>query len=58
MYIFPNPLTDPDLVGSVALVVEQGDLLTAFPQLLQVMVKARRTLAGEEYPFFVYRLRG
>ena len=57
MYIFPNPLTDPDLVGSIALVVEQGDLLTAFPPLMQVMVKVRRTPSGEEYPFFVYRLR-
>ncbi|MGD9101640.1 MAG: hypothetical protein PVF45_14260 [Anaerolineae bacterium] len=57
MYIFPNPLTDQDLVGGTALVMEQADLATAFPQLMQTSTKVRRTPAGEEYPFFVYRLR-
>lgn len=56
MYIFPNPLTDQDLVGSIALVMEQADLPTTFPQLVQTTTKVRRTPAGEEYPFFVYRL--
>jgi hypothetical protein len=57
MYIFPNPLTDQDLIGSVALVMEQPDLMATFPQLMQTAAKVRRTPAGEEYPFFVYRLR-
>jgi hypothetical protein len=56
MYIFPNPLTDQDLVGSVALVMEQADLVKAFPELVQVATRVRRTPTGEEFPFFVYRL--
>jgi len=57
MYLFPNPLTDPDLVGGVALVAEQEDLTAVFPQLMLVMQKVRRASAGGAFPFFVYRLR-
>jgi len=57
MYIFPNPLTDEDLVGTVSLVAEAAHLADVYPQLVEVMVKVRRTPAGEEFPFYVYRLR-
>lgn len=57
MYIFPNPLTDEVLVGSVSLIAEAEDLTTGFPQLSRVMTKVRQTPAGAEYPFHVYRLR-
>lgn len=57
MYIFPDPLTDEDLVGSVSLIVEEEKLTAYFPQLSLTMTKVRRTPAGVEYPFYVYRLR-
>jgi len=56
MYIFPNPLTDEDLVGSVSLIAEAEDLTTNFPQLSCVMTKVKQTPAGAEYPFYVYQL--
>jgi len=56
MYIFPNPLTDEDLVGSVSLIAEKEYLTADFPRLSCVMTKVRRTPAGVEYPFYVYRL--
>ena len=57
MYIFPNPMTDPDLVGTVSLVLEGDDLTPVYPELGYLMTKVRRTPEGEEYPFHVYRLR-
>ncbi|MBM4429990.1 MAG: hypothetical protein FJ026_06510 [Chloroflexi bacterium] len=57
MYIFPNPLTDEDLVGSVSLILEEKNLTVDFPQLSTAMTKIRRTPAGVEYPFYVYQLR-
>lgn len=56
MYIFPNPLTDEDLVGSVSLITEEKNLAAAFPQLSYVMTKIKRTPTGLEYPFYVYQL--
>jgi len=56
MYIFPNPLTDSDLIGSICLVTEMEDLKADYPQLTYVMTKVRHTPAGEKYPFHVYRL--
>jgi len=57
MYIFPNPLTDQDLLGKIALVTEEPDLASTFPRLTLVTVKHRRTPAGDEFPFFVYSLQ-
>ncbi len=59
MYIFPNPLTDEDLRGSVSLVVEQdcGDLFKVYPQLKRVMNRVKTTPAGERYSFCVYQLQ-
>lgn len=57
MYIFPNPMTDPDLVGTVSLVAEGDDLTSTYPDLDWMMTKVRRTPAGEEHPFQVYRLQ-
>jgi len=57
MYIFPNPLTDPDLVGSVSLIVEHGGMHEHFPQLEMMDEKVKRTPEGKGYTFFVYRLR-
>ncbi len=57
MYIFPNPLTDEDLLGSVSLIAEEENLMTEFPQLSRLMNKVRRTPTGLEYPFYVYQLR-
>ena len=57
MYIFPNPLTDQDLLGSVSLIVEVEDLTTDFPQLFCALTKVRQTPAGVEYPFYIYQLR-
>ena len=56
MYIFPNPLTDEDLVGSVSLIAEVEGLTSEFPELSHVVTKVKRTPAGAEYPFHVYRL--
>jgi len=56
MYIFPNPLTDEDLVGSVSLIVEAENLPAEFPQLSYVMTKIKRRPTGLEYPFYVYQL--
>jgi hypothetical protein len=56
MYIFPNPLTDEDLVSSMSLIAEAGDLVADFPQLSCVMTKVRRTPVGMEYLFYVYQL--
>ncbi len=57
MYIFPNPLTDGDLVGSVSLITEMAGIEADYPSLACVGSKVRRTPAGEEYVFHVYRLR-
>jgi len=57
MYVFPNPLTDKDLLGSVSLIAEKKNLTTGFPQLSLAMTLVKRTPAGVEYPFYVYKLR-
>ncbi len=60
MYLFPNPLTDEALRGSVSLVVEQsdGDLVARYPQLKQMMIQIKTTTTGQRYPFCVYHWQG
>ncbi len=57
MYIFPNPLTDPALVGGTYLVIGRSGWETAYPQLSKVQEKIRRTPDGTAYIFSVYKLR-
>jgi hypothetical protein len=57
MYIFPNPLTDDDLKGTISLVSENSKLIQDFPDLVPVMTKIKRSSSGTKYPFYVYRLK-
>ncbi len=57
MYIFPNPLTDQDLLGRVALITEESDLASTHRELTLVTIKYRLTPIGDEFPFFVYSLQ-
>lgn len=57
MYIFPNPLTDGDLVGTASLITQIEGLEVEYPSLAYVMPKVRCTPTGKEYTFHVYRLR-
>jgi hypothetical protein len=51
MYIFPNPLNDEDLVGSVSLIVEEKNLTDSFPQLDLKITKVKRTPTDVKYLF-------
>jgi len=56
MYIFPNPLTDVDLMGSVSLVTEAENLAKKFRRLVLALSKVKSTPEGQRYPFYIYRL--
>jgi len=59
MYIFPNPLTDDDLKGTVTLIVEESEIEKRVPELNFVGTKTKYTPEPERkaYPFYIYRAR-
>lgn len=57
MYIFPNPLTDSELKGTISFIAEEARLHRTFPDLKRVTTKVKRSPIGSEFPFHVYQLR-
>lgn len=56
MYLFPNPMTDDSMKGTVSLVIEDANVSRAFPQLNRVGTKVKTTPEGKKFPFYVYQL--